>query len=260
MEDKYFVRFLHLSFCMCLILAAGVPAIGSVAYWTEDFEDYPLDETIHQKGTSWTCGATNYAGWDGYVRMPDGETDKVLQLRTPGDGRGAVTWWNDTGLKPTGVQELSFSFKPPEVFNFSIEIFGEDAVGDEQMIASLAHNPAGSENSLDFFDGTSNSWKSTNLPILGEQWNTLSVSIDFDSQEDWFGLELNGNTGSVGLATEFTNGSPDCFTIRKVVLRAYHTSVYFDDFAWVPEPATVLLLAVGGLFLRRRRFVGSNRV
>lgn len=218
MERRYFVRVLFLGFCVYLIHAACGSAVGSLVYWTEDFEDYPVDETIHQKGTSWTSGATNYAGWDGYVRILEGETDKVLQLRTPGDGRGAVTWWNDTGLKPTGVQELSFSFKPPEVFNFSIEIFGEDAAGDEHMIVSIAHNPAGSKNSLDFYDGISDSWKSTNLPILGEEWNALSVNINFDSQEDLFGLELNGNTGSVGLATEFTNGSPDCFTIRKIVL------------------------------------------
>ena len=257
MERHYFVRVLLFSFYMYLILAAGPPAIGSVAYWTEDFEAYPLDETIHQKGTSWTSGATNYAGWDGYVKIPEGETDQALQLRSPGDGRGAVTWWNDTGLKPTGVQELSFSLKPPEVFNFSIEIFGEDAVGDEHVIVHLAHNTAGSTSSLDFFDGPSNSWKSTNMPILSEEWNALSVSVDFDSQEDWFGLKLNGNTGSVGLATEFTYGSSDCFTIRKILLRSYHTTMYYDDFAWVPEPAMVLLLAVGALFLRRRRFVGS---
>jgi len=257
MEVKYFFRVLFFGFCICLISAAGVPAIGSIVYWTEDFEAYPLDDTIHQKGTSWTAGYSNWDGWDGYVKIPEGEADKALLLRASADGQGAVTWWNDTGLKPTGVQELSFSFRPPEVFNFSIEIFGEDALGDEHLVVSLAHTRAGSNNSLDFYDGTSESWKSTNLPILGEQWNTLSVGIDFDSQGDLFGLKINGNTGSVGLATEFTNGSPDCFTVRKIVLHSDHTSMYFDDFTWVPEPATVLLLAMGGLFMRRMRFAWS---
>ena len=260
MNRQHFIEVLFLFVCVFLIDAFCEPAIGNIVYWTEDFEAYELNDTIHQKGTSWAAGHSNWAGWDGYIKIPEGEDDKALQLRAPADGRGAVTWYNDTGLKPTGVQELSLSFKPPDVFNFSIEIFGEDALGEEHVIAHLAHKPAGSENSLDFFDGPSDSWKSTNLPILGDQWNTLSVSIDFDSQEDLFGLKLNGNTGSVGLATEFTYGSPDCFTIRKILLRSNHTTMYFDDFTWVPEPATVLLLALGGLFLRRKRFVGSNRV
>ncbi len=259
MDGKYFVRALFLGVCACFLHAACESAVGEIVYWTEDFEAYPLDETIHQKGTSWTAGHSNWAGWDGYVKIPEGESDQALQLRAPADGQGAVTWWNDTGLKPSGAQELRFSLKPPEVFSFSIQIFGEDAVGDEQMIAWLAHNRAGSTNSLDFFDGPSNSWKSTNMPLLGDKWNTLSLNIDFDSEEDWFGLKLNGKTGSVGLATEFTYGSTDCFTLRKIVLRSDHTAMYFDDFAWVPEPATVLLLSAGGLFLRRRRFAGSSR-
>ena len=257
MEGEYFGRVLFLVVCVSLVLAACGPAAGGLVYWEEDFEAYPLDETIHQKGTSWTSGATNYAGWDGYVKIPPGEADQALQLRAPGDGRGAVIWWNDTGLKPTGVQELWFSFKPPETYSFSVEVVGEDAAGDEQTIAYLAHNRAGSSSSIDFYDGPSSSWKSTNLPILSEQWNTLALIVDFDSEQDWFGLKLNGNTGSVGLASEFTYGSPDCFTLRKVVLRSDHTTMYFDDFAWVPEPATVLLLAAGGLFLRRKRRVGS---
>ena len=98
----------------------------------------------------------------GYVKIPPGEADKALQLRTPGDGRGAVIWWNDTGLKPTGVQELWFSFKPPETYSFSVEVVGEDAAGEEQTIAYLAHNRAGSARS--FYARTTQPCTSTTSP------------------------------------------------------------------------------------------------
>lgn len=162
MEGEYFGRVLFLVVCVSLVHSACGPAVAGLVYWEGDFEAYPLDETIHQKGTSWTSGATNYAGWDGYVKIPPGEADKALQLRAPGDGRGAVIWWNDTGLKPTGVQELWFSFKPPETYSFSVEVVGEDAAGEEQTIAYLAHNRAGSARS--FYARTTQPCTSTTSP------------------------------------------------------------------------------------------------
>lgn len=239
-----------------VFLMVAVPVRGTTEpciYWAEDFESYAAGDTIDGKDTSWQARNPLGNGWTGLV-VVDNDGDKALWNRFVGGcawGEGEILWWNDTGHMPTGSQVFTFSVKPNGGSNFNILFYGIDGTGTEQIVVELDTDMAGSGNSLDMYDST-NGWISDGV-ILSDEWNKVAVQLNFDALSNPFSVQVNDGAWY----GPFSNGSPDCISLYKVRFfddcwSSYTTN--YDDFCWtVPEPATLLLLCLGGMALVRKR-------
>ncbi len=98
---------------------------------------------------------------------------------------------------------------------------------------------------------------------LTDSWGSASVAIDYyDAAWTWIGYEWfalyneepgpNAEGEWLSYSGDFTTVTGTAYTSLKFQA-ANWTTVYFDNVSLVPEPATLVLFAAGGLAMLRRK-------
>lgn len=181
---------------LVLVVISSSLANAATVFWTEDFEAYSneVGNTIHQKDTTWEAFEGYLQPWTATIEMFDG--DNILLRNTwawgAHGGRGDMNWWNDTSHKLSGFEEFAFSVYPVDMVKMDISIYGLDGSEDGEPVVSLAPYKTGSPSSLDMFDDKLG-WVE-NGPLLVNQWNRVSIRIDFGSGDDDFWVRVNDGT------------------------------------------------------------------
>jgi len=160
-----------------------------------------------------------------------------------GDLTGWWSWSPDTATQSIAVQDVtvyegSYSVEMVSATDGSwqeLGISGFEADPDTTYSLSLVYNEVGwvgAGVNLKYWDG---SWN-----VLGEQWIDLVYS-NVEGTGEWtaFGTDFTTATGTVYMEVKISQG-------------AWGT-LYVDNISVVPEPATLGLMAVGALLLRRRK-------
>lgn len=127
--------------------------------------------------------------------------------------------------------------------NFIIKQFYDDANGHDNDATSIDWNMGNSQVTM--------AWATDGGPqaLVYDQWIPIRFEVDLDARlvKDYYN---GGFLGSYpyGTATEHDIAAFDIWTYG-----GYSGAVYFDNISITPEPATMALLALGGLALLRRK-------
>jgi hypothetical protein len=227
-----------------LVLLSAVLLIGvsgvAVANWYEDFDAYADGTKLYHVG-GWT-------GWDD-VESAAGTVTSAQALSAPHSlgvsnsmGSDAVHpfdpalvegAWTFTAHQyiPSGLDAETY-FILNNVYNHG---------GPYEWAIQMGMNPATGMVTEQIHGGSE-------TPVVYDAWVEIRVEFDLDLDT----CDAYYNNVLIASGTWATSSYPTVEFANVDLYAPHNVGVYFDDLSLVPEPASLLLLAIGALALRRR--------
>lgn len=227
----------QLSVVVAVVALCAAPALAD---WSDNFDAYDTGSSMHGQG--------GWAGWEGDSTWTAYTTD--AQAYSPPNSVDIVDT-ADLVHQYTGYTSGQWVYKAQQ-------FIPDDFTGQSYFILL---------NTYDLFSGTFNwsvqirfdadldvvesEFEATQLPLITGEWVEVRAEIDLDA--DVVDLYYDGQLLSSKSWTEGLSGG-GALNIAAVDLFANGaSSIYYDDMALIPEPASLGLLVLAGLVALRRR-------
>lgn len=232
----------HVMSVVALVALMAVPAMGA---WAEDFQSYALGSNITGQGgwEGWNAGATaatisaahpKFAGDQAVLMATD--DDLVHQYSGYTSGQYQYTAWqyipsNHVTDSVTYFIMMNKYSVTPDSKGWAVQMPFDYKTG--RVYDDMVENEAG-------------------VPIVYDAWKEIKITIDLDANTRT--CYYDGQV--VGTAAWYNPSDANHLkSIAAVDLWADKGGggVCYDNLSLVPEPASLCLIALGGLLLRRRR-------
>lgn len=219
-------------------LTSGYPALANV-FFTDTFTSGPSTNWSNTNAATYTGGKATFSNATrNYIYTIDTDYSKAdfvatVQLTNGAGGQGNNFFGMGQGLPDSGF-------------------FNEPRAGGDNSYVLLSYAGAGG--------WIASAWKNTSTyELLGT--STLPAGTTITAKLAWaaatstatFSLDTD-NDGTYDYGTSIVNTNMASVTSRLFIGGSEeNVAIYADNFSVVPEPASLALLALGGLALFRRR-------
>ncbi len=261
-------RFHYVMWGLSLVLLIAAPARASI--FSDDFES-------GVNGGVWALVNAGQSLLDGDTGGHHLGTQSAKQVNAFTNGVSDVYYMKTQSTAFTNPGPITAGNKEVATVQFWDDNIQNDASGDGAINISGALMLAGSYSSTDFYQlGVNSGAVAGNTDITNYYVRTAaegSVVTSMARSQGWHELRIEvfpytGLAGDVQFYIDGTNVNPAGFGKRRaagpvdmneirlgISVRTPDSPFWFDnvDLSMVPEPASLLLLALGGLALRRRR-------
>ncbi len=224
---------------------------------------------ISAVSTATFSGAYQYS-FDMYLSISDGVTEPFPEAGSTEQGTAAVGQTNTTstggwsgratssGVNTWITNENGFGSADAGLWNDGVEIFRR---GDNRTSVESPFTPAYNENlwNTAFVNGTNfgvnqtpaNHWVEVDIAVVPQDANTSSVGVHYNGVLMMFAIVPNADVNGAiafGYTDPFSsiNDQPD-------FMYGLFDNITVSDTVTVPEPASMALLALGGVAMLRRR-------